>query len=254
MPSPICAVLRDVVNLLMSGKVPVSVAKFMAGGSLVALEKNKPNCPPDVRPIAVGESLRRLGSKCICAIVKNKASEFFSPFQLGVACPSGTEKIIHGLRSCVDDNWLNGDFAVMKIDLRNAFNLVSRQAVLNAVNLHFLELLSWSTWCYGQYPILWHTLGSITSESGVQQGDPLGPLLFCLVLHPVVCAIDTDSECASLLFHRWYIDDGVVAGPISAVLRVLSIITDLGPPLGLHINLSKCELFSVNDLSRFQMK
>ena len=46
-------------------------------------------------------------------------------------------------------------------------------------------------------------------------------------------------------------DDGVVAGPISAVLRVLSIIKDLGPPLGLHINLSKCELFSVNDLSRF---
>ena len=43
------------------------------------------------------------------------------------------------------------------------------------------------------------------------------------------------------------IDDGVVAGPISAVLRVLSIINDLGPPLGLHINLSKC----VNDLSRF---
>ena len=88
-----------------------------------------------------------------------------------------------------------------------------------------------------------HTLGSITYESGVQWGDPLGPLLFfCLVLHQVICAIATDSECASLLFHRWYIDDGVVAGPISAVLRVPSIIKDLGPPLSLHINLSKCEL------------
>ena len=42
-----------------------------------------------------------------------------------------------------------------------------------------------------------------------------------------------------------------MAGPISAVSCVLSIIKDLGPPLGLHINLSKCELFSVNDLSRF---
>ena len=120
MQSSICAALRDIVNLLLSGKVPVSVAKFMAGGSLVALEKNKPNCPLDVRPIAVGETLRRLASKCICAIVKNKASEFFSNFQLGVACPSGAEKIIHGLMSCVDDHWLDGDFAVMKIDLRNA--------------------------------------------------------------------------------------------------------------------------------------
>ena len=32
---------------------------------------------------------------------------------------------------------------------------------------------------------------------------------------------------------------------------MLSIIKDLGPPTGLHINLSKCELFSINDLSRF---
>ena len=38
----------------------------------------------------------------------------------------------------------------------------------------------------------------------------------------------------------------VVDGPISAVLRVLSIIKDLEPPLGLHINFSKCELFSVS--------
>ena len=51
-------------------------------------------------------------------------------------------------------HWLHGDFAVMKINLCNPFNLVSRQAVFDAVNLHFPELCSWSTWCYGQYPIL----------------------------------------------------------------------------------------------------
>ena len=36
---PICAVLRDIVSLLLSGKVPVSVAKFMTGGSLAALKR-----------------------------------------------------------------------------------------------------------------------------------------------------------------------------------------------------------------------
>ena len=55
MQSSICAALRDTVNLLLSGKVPVSVAKFMAGGSLVALEKNKPNCPLDVHPVALAK-------------------------------------------------------------------------------------------------------------------------------------------------------------------------------------------------------
>ena len=60
----ICSLLRRVVNLLVSGKVPqdayVDVSLFMAGGSLTALSKLKPGCAPDIRPIAVGEVLRRL--------------------------------------------------------------------------------------------------------------------------------------------------------------------------------------------------
>ena len=40
-----------------------------------------------------------------------------------------------------------------------------------------------------------------------------------------------------MLFHRWYIDDSVVAGPISAVLCVLSIVKDLGPPILVFISI-----------------
>ena len=60
----------------------------------------------DVRPIAVGEVLRRLAGKCACALTKEKATDFFAPFQFGVACPGGTEKIIHRLRQTVEDYWL----------------------------------------------------------------------------------------------------------------------------------------------------
>ena len=52
--------LRRVVNLLVSGKVPLEASLFMAGGSLTALSKLKPGCAPDIRPIVVGEVLRRL--------------------------------------------------------------------------------------------------------------------------------------------------------------------------------------------------
>ena len=37
---------------------------------------------PDVRPIAVGESVGRLTGKCICAVVKNEASDLLQPLQL----------------------------------------------------------------------------------------------------------------------------------------------------------------------------
>eukprot|EP00731_Ephydatia_muelleri_P023015 Em0015g598a len=52
----------------------------------------------------------------------------------------------------------------------------------------------------------------LSSEAGVQQGDPLGPLFFALVLHKVVSAIDADDECLDLLFQAWFLDDGVLAG------------------------------------------
>ena len=89
------------------------------------------------------------------------------------------------------------------------------------------------------------------SESGVQQGDPLGPLLFCLVLQKVLSAIASDPICFDLLFQAWYIDGGVIAGSKQAVVQALSIIQDLGPPLGLVINSSKCELYGDCDLQPF---
>ena len=150
--TPICATLRDIVNLLASGKAPPMVAKFLAGGTLIALNKLKDGSPPDIRPIAVGESLRRLTGKCICALVKDKAYDLFQPLQLGVACSSGSEKIIHGLRKSIEDHWMEEDFVAFKIDMQNAFNLVSRQAVLDECATSFPELLPWVTWCYGTHP------------------------------------------------------------------------------------------------------
>eukprot|EP00731_Ephydatia_muelleri_P002962 Em0001g2962a len=190
--TPICATLRDIVNLLASGKAPPMVAKFLAGGTLIALNKLKDRSPPDIRPIAVGESLRRHTGKCICALVKDKASDLFQPLQLGVACSSGSEKIIPGLRKSIKDHWMVEDFVVYKIDMQNAFNLVSRQAVLDECATSFPELLPMG------YMVLW-----------------LGILM-----------------------------TGVLTGRRSAVLRALSLIEELGPSLGTHINLAKCEFFS----------
>ena len=70
--TPICSSLKGIVNLLASGKVPKAVSKFITGDNLVALSNDKPGSPPDIRPIAVGETLKRLVSKCLCQIVKGR--------------------------------------------------------------------------------------------------------------------------------------------------------------------------------------
>ena len=68
MPTSICSSLRHIVNLLASGKVPSDISKYLAGGSLTAIVKDRPDSSPDVRPIAVGEALRCLVGKCLCRV------------------------------------------------------------------------------------------------------------------------------------------------------------------------------------------
>ena len=93
----------------------------------------------------------------------------------------------------------------------------------------------------------------LTSETGVQQGDPLGPLSFALVLHKALAAIDADDDCLHLILQTWYLDDGVLSGPRSDVRRALSLIKDPGLSLGIIINVAKCKLFNYNEYQCFHL-
>ena len=91
------------MGLLESGKVPPLVSKYLAGSNLTALNNLQEGSAYMISPIAVREVLRRLTRKCLCTLTKDKATEFFQRLQFGVACPSGTEKVIHGLRTCMEE-------------------------------------------------------------------------------------------------------------------------------------------------------
>jgi hypothetical protein len=81
---------------------------------------------------------------------------------------------------------------------------------------------------------------------GVQQGDPMGPFLFSLVLNVVVTELRV--KFPSLDLNEWYLDDGVLAGPVEVVRSAFDLIGSLGPDLGLNLNLKKCEVFANSQL------
>ena len=69
----------------------------------------------------------------------------------------------------------------------------------------------------------------------MQQGDPLGPLLFCLTLQPLVVKLKSE-------FKVFYLDDGTLGGPFRDVLQDLKLVEDEAASLGLQLNRSKTEL------------
>ena len=81
-------------HMLANGEAPRSLAPFLAGATLVALDKEDGG----LRPVAVGEVLRRLTGKALCELIKKKARPLLWPLQVGCCSPLGVETAIHTVR------------------------------------------------------------------------------------------------------------------------------------------------------------
>ena len=224
------------MNVLQRGVAPPCVRASFAGAALSALEKKDGG----TRPIAAGESLRRVIGKVLCSRIKSKASTFFAPLQFGVACSHGTERIVHRTRTFWEACGDHHDACLVKWDFRNAFNSIARSAVLARVQRDFPEIATWAWWTYGESSNLWYDGGHMDSDEGVQQGDPLGPFLFSLALEALTAEIH--AKCPDLALHAWYLDDGVVGGRTADVLRACDIVQESAGRIGLDLNFAKCEV------------
>lgn len=105
------------------------------------------------------------------ARVREKAAALLSPRQVGIATRCGAEAVSHAMAALTKKYGHNSRYAILKIDLKNAFNLVNRNAILHAVNKHFPELYYYVELCYGRGsdPWLWFRRIMMRSMSGVQQ-------------------------------------------------------------------------------------
>jgi hypothetical protein len=225
--------LTSAVNMLADGRGPEFLRPFLAGGVSIALSKGN----NAVRPLCSGDPLRRLVGKCFCMAGKTDISKAFKGRNYGVGCPGGVEVVAHSLRDTLAAH-AGSDLALLKIDFKNAFNLVDREAFMRTSCAVLPGLSNWTNWCYEAPSVLLYDHKHIMwSKAGVQQGDPLGPLYFCFGLAPLV------EEIAKLgpVYQKWYMDDGGIVGSVDLLLKVWDILKVKGPALGLHLNPAKCE-------------
>ena len=72
-----------------------------------------------VRPIGVGEVIRRIIGKCIRWVMKKDIQEAAGPLQMGIGLQSGAEAAIHTIKEIFDCKETD---AVILVDASNAFN------------------------------------------------------------------------------------------------------------------------------------
>ncbi|XP_052626824.1 uncharacterized protein LOC128133428 [Lactuca sativa] len=167
-------------------------------------------------------------------------AKYLNDFQFGVGVSGGAEAVLHSANRVLSEHHADGSLVMLTVDFSNAFNLVDRSALLHEVKNLCPSISLWVDFLYGQATRLYIGDQHIWSATGVQQGDPLGPLLFALVLHLLVHKIRDNCK---LLLHAWYLDDGTVIGDSEEVARVLNIIWLHGPSLGLELNIKKTKIF-----------
>ena len=233
------AALTKFVNCVAAGKLPLETAQFFCGATIHAANKKVAGT---FRPIAVGEVFRRVVAKCLAFGLGPQAATFLEPRQLGVKTRGGTEAIIHAVQAVLSDPLLPSNSKwVVQVDFRNAFNTIDRTALLKEVRQRLPGLSAFAEWCYGAKSRLLLGGDVLSSTSGVQQGDPLGPLLFAICLLLLVRRVE--EAAPNLVIHAWFLDDGTFVGSPLEVFKAFRVVQDFAPQLGLQVNMEKSTLW-----------
>ena len=200
------------------------------GATLCALRKKDGG----LRPIAIGSVYRRLASRIAAHHLTSVIGPELRPVQMGVGAPLGCEAAVHATRDFLSSE-PSAPTAVVKVDIRNAFNTVRRDAMLNSVRDRCPEIYPLAFQAYSAPLPLHFGEHVILSSCGVQQGDPLGPVFFALT-------IDGCARSLKAPLNVWYLDDATISGPAETVAEDLKTLCTELPKLGLELNRSKCEL------------
>ena len=223
--------LASFLSLVLSGRTPLSIRPYFFGANLFALEKKDGG----VRPIAVGCTLRRLAAKVASGKVLEDMAALLAPRQLGFGVKGGVEAAVHCARLYLRN--LKPQQVLLKLDFKNAFNSLRRDKMLSAVQVLAPTILPFVHSAYSSTSFLFWDDKSIQSCEGIQQGDPLGTLLFCLTLYQLQSRLESE-------FCLLYLDDVTLGGDQEEILHDFKIFEQEAADLGLRLNQLKSEVIS----------
>ena len=189
-----------------------------------------------MRPIAIGNTLRRIASKCAGSKALSERQNFIGKVQVGCGTKLGAEIAAHSFRNLIERDDNPKCTVLLKLDFKNAFNSLNRETMLNHVYSNRPELYNYTHCAYGKPSYLFYGSSVIRSEDGTQQGDPEAPPFFAETFHTLLKQLESKINI-------WYLDDGNLADDYKVVLQNLKNFLQSSEQFyGLSLTTEKCEL------------
>ena len=190
--------------------------------------------PAGIRPIGIGEVLRRIIGKTIVAAVKPEIMESSGSLQLCGGQKAGCEAAAHAMRQIYEAEETD---AVLFIDASNAFNSINRNALLHNIRYLCPPIATYLSNCYSTPARLFVTGGKeLLSAEGTTQGCPMAMPSYGIGILPLLLLIKDNDE---LLKHVAYADDIGGGSRLANLRRWWDRVVMYGPMLGYYPKPSK---------------
>ena len=184
-----------------------------------------------IRPIGVGEVLRRIMGKVVASTLKEQIKEAAGPLQTCASHGAGAEAAIHSMREIFEKEETDG---VLLIDASNAFNNMNRAAALHNIQIQCPSLSKYIINQYRKESRLFITGGAeIQSQEGTTQGDPLAMAWYSIATSLLITILRRLTE---KILQAWLADDAAAAGALEALLEWYDHLVKEGVQFGYFVN------------------
>ena len=230
----------QVIAHIAAAAVPNSVLQSLKAGQITPLA----NPTGGHRALLMMSFLRRLALKSVMAAKKESVAKCAGPLQYGVGRPDGANTMIKTIQYLAE---ADNSQVLVALDLKTAFQNVSRSAMLYSIEQHDTDLAAaFSKWYTGTTEHRMHydsVYTIISANSGVDQGCPLSTCGLLTAIDPVIRSVMADI-CrhhvigAKLFAH---LDDWYVWIKPQSLLQTFALITAATRSVNLQLQPSKVQ-------------
>ena len=189
--------LEDFITDMANDKLPPWFMQAMQGADLLAIIKAEARgrLKADHRPVVMPNTFSKITKKAMMEDCKEDYARDLLPQQLGVGVKFAAELLAMGIRMTLH---VKPYIILMSIDLRNAYNAIWREAVVERHRGHMTlkrTVPYWRAKLRPRSPI-WADDITLWGDDGLHQGSPSSGSAFALTIQPWVREADKKLTAA----------------------------------------------------------